>query len=101
MRMTDVEIEPQPRETRFVHERAQVRRRTHFAGRVLDADRHTEMLRVKDQMLERTERGGALTELGRGARSTRVKHHAREGYCPRDIDSALEFVHRFDAAYTL
>ncbi len=98
--MTDVEIDAH-RKTRLLNERAQIRRRTHLAGRVFDADRYTHMLRVQSQMLQRTKSSITLARIGRLPAPAHVKNHPRKGKLFRHIDRALEFVHRLDTPHAL
>ena len=57
------------------------------------------MMRVQDEMLERTEGGVALARVGRFARAAHVQNHARIGQVFGDIDDALQLVHGLDAAH--
>src|SRR5260370_42370768 len=55
VRVADIKIEAEAGETGFVDEGAEITGITHFAGGVFNADRDARMVRVQNQMLERTE----------------------------------------------
>src|ERR1700719_1534832 len=76
MRMPDIKIESQPRQPRFVIKRPQIRRIAHLARSVLHTDRHTHMLRVQNQMLQRAKRRVPFPRVCRLSRAAHVENHA-------------------------
>src|SRR5229473_4641851 len=76
VRVADIEIETESGKTGFVDEGAQISRIAHFAGGVLDADSDARMMRVQNQMLERAERGVALSRIGGFAGAAHVQDQA-------------------------
>src|SRR5579859_2668088 len=75
--MPEVEIESQTVQSCFVHKRPQVRGVAHLAVCVLHSDRHAGVMRVQDQMLERTESRVALSRIGCFPRAAHVQNQPR------------------------
>src|SRR6202030_873210 len=95
----DVEVEAEASQARFVNECAEVGGIAHFAGGVLDGYGYADVARMKNQMLERTERCIALARIGRLPRSAHVENQPRKGQVFGDIDYALQLVHGLNAAH--
>src|SRR5271168_545113 len=73
MRVADVEVEAEARQTRFVNEGAEIGWIAHLASSVLDGDRYSAMVRVQNQMLERAERRVAFPGVRCFSRTSHVQ----------------------------
>src|SRR5207302_2429599 len=95
--VADVEVNAYATEPRAINESAKVVGTAHFAQSVFHAKGDAGVMRVQDQMLERTESRVALARIGAFTRAAHVQDEPRIGQIIRDVNHALQFIHGLDA----
>src|SRR5439155_22895814 len=86
IRVPDIEIEAQTGQSSLVDKIAEVTRIAHFAGGVLNTACDAYVVRVQDEVFERTERGVALAGVGGFAAAARATHGACVGQVLGPVD---------------